>query len=198
MVDIKKEELENLVKIKGEVRGVVFQTDAKYVLAKEGEEGLKKLEEKIRDLGYKIDYRNTKAMDWYPLGLRVISLLVIQSVFDWSTSEIREMGKTAPKSSFVVKFLFKLFAPLSKLVKELPRYWKEHYTAGKMEVVDFDEENKKFALLLKDFEVHPIFCLYLEGYIERTLCFSVPEVVTKETKCISKGDPYHEYTSTWK
>ena len=197
MADIKKEELENLAKIKGEVRGVVFQTDAKYVLAKEGEEGLKKVEEKIRDLGYKIDYRNTKAMDWRPLGLRVISLLVIQSVFNWSTSEIREMGKTAPKFSFVVKFLFKLFAPLSKLVKELPRFWKEHYTVGEMEVADFDEKNKRLVLLLKEFEVHPIFCLYLEGYIERTLSFTVTEVATKETKCMSKGGPYHEYTSTW-
>lgn len=34
-------ELENLMKIKGEVKGVVFQTDADYIFKKEGEQGLK-------------------------------------------------------------------------------------------------------------------------------------------------------------
>jgi len=198
MVDLKKEELENLMKIEGEVRGVVFQTDYNYVLAKEGGEGSKKIEERLRSFGYKIDYKNIKAMDWCPLGLRIVSLLIIQSVFGWPESEIRKMGETAPKFSFVVKFLFKLFSPLAKLVKEIPRYWKEHYTIGELGMVEFDEKNKKLVFCLKNFEIHPIFCLYLEGYFERVLRFVEVLTTTEETKCMFKGEPYHEYSFKWK
>jgi hypothetical protein len=81
MDEIKKEELDKLMKIEGEVRGVVFQTDAKYVLEKEGEEGLKKLEERVKGLGYPIDYRKGEALDSHPIGLRVISLLLIKDTF---------------------------------------------------------------------------------------------------------------------
>lgn len=198
MEKITKEKLDKLMEIKGEVRGAVFQTDAKNVLEKEGEEGLQKLEKRVKDLGYDIDYRSGKATDWHPVGLRIISLLLIKDTFNWTDLEIREMGKRAPKFSFLVKFIFKLFAPLKKLVEEIPSDWKEHYTIGAMEVSKFDEENKEMALHVKDFKIDPIFCIYLEGYIERILLFVEQGVVTKETKCVFRGDPYHEYTSQWK
>lgn len=197
MGEIKKEELENLLKLQGEVRGAVFQTDAKNVLEKEGEEGLKKLEERVRSLGYDINYRTGKATDWHPVGLRIISLLLIRDTLGWSDEDIREMGKTAPKFSFIVKFVFKLFSPLKKLVKEIPRFWKEHYTVGEMEVARFDEEKKELVFHLKDFKIHPIFCTYLEGYVERVLLFVEQKVVTKETRCPFEGGSVHEYTSKW-
>lgn len=197
MEEIKKEELENLMKLEGEVRGAVFQTDAKYVLEKEGEEGLKKLEEGVKGLGYDIDYRTGKATDWHPVGLRIISLLLIKDTFSWPDSEIREMGKTAPKFSFIVKFIFKIFAPLKKLIKEIPGYWKEHYTVGELEVVKFDAQNKELIIHLKGLKTHPIFCLYLEGYYERVIMFVEQNVTVRETKCMLKGDPQHEYTFKW-
>ena len=197
MEDFKKEELDKLMELSGKVRGAVFQTDAKNILAKEGEEGLKKLEKRVKDLGYHIDYRAGRATDWHPVGLRIISLLLIKNTLGWSDEEIREMGKTAPKFSFLVKFIFKLFAPLKKLVKEIPVYWQEHYTVGKMEVAKFDEKNKELTFRLKDFKAHPIFCKYLEGYIERVLLFVEKGVSTKETKCVFRGDSDHEYTSIW-
>ena len=36
---VSREEIEKLLKVEGKVKGVVFQTDAYYVLQKEGEEG---------------------------------------------------------------------------------------------------------------------------------------------------------------
>jgi hypothetical protein len=197
MQTIKKEELDRLLKVKGEVRGVVFQTDAQYVLEKEGEKGLRELEKRVKDLGYDIDYRGAKATSWYPIGLRAISLLLIKDTFNWEDSRIREMGKMAPKFSFVVKFMFKLFASLEKLVREIPRFWKEHYTAGEMEVIKFDKKNKELIFSLKDFNLHPLFCLYLEGYIERVLLFVERGVVTKEIHCPFRGDAYHDYLSKW-
>lgn len=50
-----KNEIEDLMKKPGQVRGVVFVTDAKYILNKKGEEGLKKVEEKTKEWGQPIN-----------------------------------------------------------------------------------------------------------------------------------------------
>ncbi|MFC1629987.1 hypothetical protein ACFL06_00430 [Patescibacteria group bacterium] len=193
-----KAELDNLANIEGKVRGATFQTDAKYVLEKKGEEGLKKLEKKMKELGYKIDYRTAKATDWYPAGLRIISLLVIKDTFQMSDEDIREMGNTAPKFSFIVKFVLKIFSLLKKFVREIPIFWKEHFSIGEIEVAEFDEKKKRIVIYLKGVQFHPIFCLYLEGYCERIIQFVVKNPSCKETKCTFRGDPYHEYSFSWK
>jgi len=187
-------ELENLMKIKGEVKGVVFQTDADYILKKEGEQGLKKLEKRIKELGYPIDYRKGKALDLHPIGLRVISLLLIKDTFDWSDEEIRNMGYTAPTTSFIVKLLMKFFVSFMKFMSVVPGYWEKHYTAGNLEVINLNDKTKDATLHLKDIKIHPLFCLYLEGYFERMYQLVVgKEGRCRETKCMLKGDPYHEY-----
>ena len=195
MDEIKKEELDKLMKIEGEVRGVVFQTDAKYVLEKEGEEGLKKLEERVKELGYPIDYSGGEALDSHPIGLRVISLLLIKDTFGLSNSEIKRMGYVAPRTSFIVKLLMKFFVSFKKIITETPRYWAKHYTIGSLEVISLDEETKDVSIRLKDFKIHPILCPYYQGYFEMIHEFATGKagVESKETKCMFKGDPYHEY-----
>jgi len=141
MKEIRKKELDKFMEIEGETKGVVFQTDAKYVLKKEGEEGLKKLEKRIKELGYPIDYRKGEALDLHPVGLRVISLLLIKDTFGWQDAELRRMGYVAPGNSFIVKLLMRFFS-LKKFTDEVPRYWRMHYTIGNIEVINLDEKSK--------------------------------------------------------
>ena len=91
----------------GRVRGVVFQTDASYVQRTQGTEGLERVEARLRELGHPVDYRRAKAMDWYPLGLRVLSLLAVRDTFDLSKEGIWTMGDAAPKFSFIVKVMMR-------------------------------------------------------------------------------------------
>ncbi|MEA3458255.1 MAG: hypothetical protein U9R21_06205 [Candidatus Thermoplasmatota archaeon] len=193
--EMKKKELDRLMEIKGEVKGVVFQTDAKYVLEKEGEEGLKKLEERVKELGYPINYEKGEALDSHPIGLRVISLLLIKDTFGWPDSEIKRMGYVAPRTSFIAKLLMRFFVSFKKIITEAPRYWTKHYTIGSLEVINLDEETKDVTIRLKDFEIHPILCPYYRGYFEMMHEFATGTtgVESKETKCMFKGDPYHEY-----
>lgn len=192
---INKEELDKLIKIKGEVKGVVFQTDANYILKKEGEKGLKKLEEAVKELGYPIDYRKSRALDVYPIGLRVVSLILIKDTFAWPDSEIRRMGYMAPTTSFIVKLLMKFFVDFKKFINEVPKYWKKHYSVGSLEVLSMNEETKEAVLHLKDINIDPLLCLYLEGYFERLYEFVVGggKGICKENKCVFKGDSCHEY-----
>lgn len=197
MNSLSKEALEELSKIKGKVRGVVFQTDKEYVLSHFKEEGLKKLQENAKNLGLKIPYQDAETMDWYPLWWRIASLLLIKETFALEEKDIRAIGEMAPKVSFIVKFFFKLFTPLEKFSKEIPRYWREHYTVGDLEVSKVSEKEKIMVLDLKDAKIHPLLCKYLEGYFERVMKFLYPETLVKETKCPFKGDAFHEYTFTW-
>jgi hypothetical protein len=104
------------------------------------------------------------------------------------------MGYAAPSGSLIVKLLMKFFVDFRKIVKESPVYWKKHYTTGKLEVVYFNDETKDVTVHLKDIKIHPLFCLYLEGYFERLYQFVTgKEGRAKETKCMFKGAPYHEY-----
>jgi len=121
---ISENEIQKLIKQPGRVRGVVFETDKKYILRKWGEEGIKKIEDLSVGLGFPIKYDKIKAMEWYPAALRVSSLLLIKETFDLKEEEIREIGRLAPEFSIIVRLFFKLFGSVEKLAKEIPSFWK--------------------------------------------------------------------------
>jgi hypothetical protein len=188
-------ELQKIINTPGEVKGVVFQTDANYVLKKMGESGLKKLEEQVKILGLAINYREASALKAYPIGLRVASLLLIIDTFGWDDAEIRQMGYEAPKTSFVVKLLMKFFVSFVRLMQEVPKYWQEHYTVGVLESIKIDDTKKEAILHLRDISIHPLFCKYLEGYFEKIYEFSLEgrKGSCTEIECEFSGAAYHSY-----
>lgn len=192
-------QLKKLKEMSGEVRGVTMQTDVNYVLKKIGDEGLAKLQQKTKELGWEIDYKNIKTMGWYPLGQRVISLLAAKEAFGWGDGEIQDMGNCAPKYSFIASTMLKYFLSVSKVFQEAARYWDKHYSVGKLVPVQIDEK-KKFALLrLKDFNIDPILCPYFKGYFLRIsqMVIKSEKITAEETKCSSLGDPWHEFLIKW-
>lgn len=197
---ITKEEIKKLMEIPGKTRGVVFQTDAEYVREKKGEEELRSVEKTLKEWDCPIDYGKIKATDWYPVGLRAVSLLAIKETFGWGDKEIKDMGESAPKYSFIVKMLLKYFLTLKKSWQVVAAYWKKHYTVGSLEPAEYHEKEKYLTLYLKDFKIHPILCTYLfAGYfVGFTKCVKKSKKITgEETKCMFKGDPYHEGVIRW-
>jgi hypothetical protein len=112
---------------------------------------------------------------------------------------MEEMGKSAPKLSFIVKMLMKTFLSTKRTFQESSDYWRRHYLAGELVPAEIDEEKKYLYLRLKDFKVHPIICLYLTGffYTIASLALKITKIECKETKCSHKGDAYHEFLITW-
>jgi hypothetical protein len=199
MANINKKELDDLLKIEGKIRGVVFHTDASYVLKKEGEKGLERLKNIVKDLGYQINYDNPKKTDWYPIGLRAISLILMKDTFGWSDKEIEEMGWNAPSFSFIIKIFMKFFVSISKIAEESPRLWKEHYWDIGELVPELHEDKKTLILRLKNFKVHPIICIYLAGYFKRVASLGIKskKIECKETECIFKEGSCDEFRITW-
>lgn len=194
------DEIAKIMEVKGQARGVVFQTDARYILEKRGEAGLKKLEEAIKKTSQPISYgKEISATGWYPLGWRVISLLVIKEAFNWSEKEIFEMGYAAPKHSFIVRALLRYFVSLKKTFTESSKYWKEHYSVGELEAPEINIEKKHLVLRLKNFKIHPILCDYFKGYFKTVALLAVKtqKMNIKETKCAFRGDAYHEFVIDW-
>jgi hypothetical protein len=199
--ELTKETVKELMEIKGEVKGVTLKTDAEYVLKEKREEGLKRLEIELESLGCQIKYREIKTMAFYPVGLRAISLLAIKKVFNYDDKKIEEMGFLATKRSLIVKLFVKYFLNLQRVFSiEAPRLWKKHYTIGELIPVELNEEKNYAILRLKEFNIHPILCLYLGGYFcgITQMIVKVQQINFKETKCTFRGDDYHEFLITWK
>lgn len=197
---ITRAEFQEIVKLDGGVRGSVLKTDAAYVESREGREGLHKVEATFRRLGYPLQYYNIRNMGWYPICLRVLSLRIIEDVLELGETGVRSMGDIAPKFSFLVRVGMNSVGLPTIVLKNIPLYWRAHYSVGDMRVSEVDEQKGYLSVQLMDFKIHPIMCKYFEGYFRRLLQFSfVDEVVmNQETKCVFKGDGLHEYRISWK
>jgi hypothetical protein len=192
-----KELAKKLMEIKGEARGVVFKTDADFVLEQKGKEGLSRVEKKFKEVSYPIEYGKIKPMDFYPIGLRAISLLAIKEVFNFSNEDIKKMGIEAPKISFIIKLFTRYFFSLDKLAQKSDDLWQRHYTAGQLSAA-VNEKEGYVILRVQDLIIHPVFCSYLEGYFLTILHMVVKKtVISEERKCTFKGDEYHEFLLKW-
>ena len=119
-----KETAEKLMMIKGKIRGMDLKADAEFVLRKKGKEGLRKLEEKLKEINFPIEYDKIKSMDFYPGGLKAISLLAVKTVFGWDDQIIEEMGREASKVSLIIKVFVRFFGSLSRFFfKEIFKFY---------------------------------------------------------------------------
>ena len=194
-----KEEIKKILSLKGEIRGVTFKTDATYVLAKKGEEGLKKVQAEMKKAGVKIDFDKIKNIDWYPFAWRVLAIRIIKDIFGWGDEELFDMGHSAPSNSFIVKILLRYFVSFRKTSEEAAQYWSKHYSVGKLETTEFDDKKKYVIYRLSDFKIHPDICVYLKGYFTAIaeLTNKSRKITTKEIKCMFRGDPCHEFLINW-
>ncbi len=195
-----KKEFQEIVKLDGQVRGAALNTDAACIRSQEGREGLRRVEERFRILGYPLEYRHIKDMGWYPISLRVLSLCAVRDVFRLDESDMKKMGDTAPKFSFMVKVFMK-FTDLRDVAPDsIPGYWRMHYSIGDMRVGEINEHKGYVTFQLENFRVHPVLCSYFEGYFRRLLQFGFvnEQLGSLETKCVHRGDAFHEYRINWK
>jgi hypothetical protein len=195
---ISQEELDELMKIKGEVNGRGLKID--FILKKEGREGRKKMDEAIASLG--LDFlpnqkEITKYKD-YPVWLIVVYMLIGKRLFNWDDEKFQEMGKLTLRSPFIIRFFLRYFVSLEKIAKEAPKMWRTYFTVGDLKTVEYDEEKKYIVLRLENFRLHPLHCQFLKGFFSSALQMVIREEVScEETKCVYRGDEYHEFLFKW-
>lgn len=197
---LSKKEVEELKKIPGNVKGAVILADLEYIKKKAGETALKKIQERLKEMEINIDLAKIKPMDFYPEFFSVLIILLAKEILNLDEDGIFEMGMAAPKLSFFIKILTKFFVSPRKCFEEAPMYWKRHFDFGELEPVQLDEEKKYAIIRVKGYKFHPLICHYHRGYFVQIVQFLTgsKEITANETKCIFRGDPYHEYLIKWK
>ena len=196
---ISKEELQEFMKLKGEARGIALKTEADFIIKEKGREGLKKLEEAITQAGYPLSYNKLRPLNFYPLGLEIAILVTAQRLFNWDDQMFYELGKFEPKGpSLIIRLFVKHFSSVEKLIGEVAKMWDKYYSIGKIEVEEYNKEERRITVTVKDFSAHPLLCLDFSGFFASVLQMAIKDNVTcEETKCIHKGDKYHEFLLKW-
>jgi len=198
MFELNKQIADKIMTAKGDVRGVVFKTDEKFILTKGGEEKLKEIEKEIKHLGYSINYADISTMSFYPIGLRVLSLMAIAKVFKMNKKDVEEMGSFAPKTSLIIKFFMQYFLSVKKTLAQVSKMWKKHYTNGEMTSVEIEEKDGRAIVKLEGLDVHPIFCSYLLGYFLKIIEMVVKKPARgEEIECVFNGDKAHIFSLKW-
>jgi hypothetical protein len=193
-----KEKVKKLMEIKGEIRGNGLKEDADFILESKGEKGLEELEARMVELGCPVKYREILPMNFYPIALDVISLIVIKEMLNLNDKEVEKMGASAVKFSLFMKVIMKYFVSLKSFANQVSNMWRRYYTTGNLEMPEFSEESKYMVLRLKNFKIHPIYCNIQRGYFSKIAEMLVKSSVTaKETKCVFRGDEYTEFLLTW-
>ncbi len=190
---------DRLKNFKGNVKGEVFRTHAQYIRSKEGEDGVKKVEEKMKELGVPIKLDEIKSFEWVSEGKSSLTIIVTKEIFKWSDEDIFEMGRFAPRFSFILKVMAQYLISIEVLFKNASKYWHKNYDFGKMETVSYNKEKREIVVREIGIETHPITCIYHKGYFTGLCEFVIKNsnISIEETACVHKGADYHEFLIKW-
>lgn len=196
---IKRGEIEAALALEGQARGVTLLTDARHIKALGGPESVAAVQRELARHGCPLVYDTVKPLEWYPMGWRVLSLLMIKEHFELEPKDLREIAAAAPKRSFIIRLMASFFVSPKAIVARFPELWEKHYTVGTLRVDGLDLEKRELVISIHDARWHPLQCPYQEGYIYRILSLIFPgkQIRVEEVKCDYRGDAYHQFHSTW-
>ncbi len=188
-----------LLRRKERVKGEVLRIHGEVIREKHGEEGLKKVEERLKEIGCPLNFSKVKSLEWRKEAESALTLLSAKDVLNWTDEDVFFVGWSAPRKSFIIKVLIKYFTSIEKVFKDAKKYWRKHVDFGSMEPVKLDESKRLAIIRIWDHDFDPIICTYWRGYFTSIVELSIPrsEVKIEEEKCIHKGDKYHEFKINW-
>lgn len=198
-----KEELQEIadeiINIPGKTKGVTFQTAYKYISRRKGEEGVKKVEQTMKELGYDFSFSDIDNYSWYPEGKSVLVIYLTRPLFGWGDDDIYDMGYSAASISRILKVAMS-FVSLERTFNHAERIWDKHYNFGNIEPVELDEDGKKAVVKLHDYRfphMEEYFCGYFSRLVE--LLTGSDEAKTTHKPCESKDkSPCDEFVTVWK
>jgi hypothetical protein len=201
MITLLKKEIDEMMKLKGNVKGVILKGHFDYIRDLKGEEGVKLVENRLEELGYPLEINKIDVIKWYPEAHSCLVIMVAAETFNWSKEDVFKMAYEAPKYSFIVKLLMQHFVKIEKTFHMVPRYWRQNFDFSEMETVGFNEKEKYGIIRIKNYhKYHPLICVYHQGYFQKIaeIMLGQSKVNVEHTKCLFEGNLYEEYKITWK
>ncbi len=198
MEETLQETADRLKNFPGKVKGEVFRTHADYIRQKEGEDGVIRVEEKMAELGTPILFEDIKPFEWISEGMSSLTIVVAKEVLNWTEEDVFEMGRFAPKFSFIIKVMIQYLVSVESLLNNAAKYWNKHFDFGSIET-EFNIEDKKAIVRERGLNTHPLVCLYHAGYFKGLCEFAIKSknITVTETACTHTGAEYNEFVIKW-
>ena len=195
-----KKEIDEVMEKEGDVRGDVLKDHFLFIKEKEGEEGIKKMEKILEEYGYPLKEKDVKILSWYKDAYCGVMLLVMKEFFQWEDEDFVEMGRRVTRYSFIAtRIMMRYLVSIELFLREAPKSWKKHLNFGELEVINFNKEEGYVFLKVKNYDIHPLTCLYQKGYYAGLFSYVLRgEVTVEEKECLYKGDDHHLYKISWK
>ena len=181
------------------VKAEIIRVEKEYILSKEGEEGLNKVSERMKELGAELDFKKLDSQTWEEEWKNSLLIVVAKETFNWTDEDIFQMGRFSPRASFFIKSIIQYLVSIDVVFNNVSNYWHKHHDFGDLEPVEINKEEKYIVIRKVGFRTHPIMCIYHAGYFKGVVEFVLrsDNINVDETKCMHKGDDYHEYRITW-
>ena len=193
-----KEEIERISSLPGEAIGASLKEDVGFLLLKEGEEGLKRVEAELTKVSHPLQLKKIKTFHWYPFYYGIFIHAINRDLFQWSDETYRENGRYSAKISVVLKIGIKYFISVERTLEHVNRAWRMYYTMGEVSS-EYDKEKRSIIVTFKGFTGHPTFCRSLEGFAWQVFYYHlrINTIVVKERECPFNGGSAHRIQRTW-
>lgn len=175
------------------IKGSAVTARVRYVRESYGEPGVRRLKESLSPESRQRIDEKVMPHDWVPLPMFIELCTEIDRLYGRGDLALcRELGRYAAKVNLPT--LYRIFYALGSprfIVSRAIRVWGVHYDSGRIDAT-FEEKPplERVTLTLRNFaEPHPVHCLSVLGWVERSVELSGGEISdASETTCRSRGD----------
>jgi len=196
---ISEKKVTELKNLNGKVKGSVLYAFLDYVYQKEGDKGLNKLKQEVKDTGTLVNFNKIDDESWIKEGVYALFLIKANSIFNWSEEDVFNLGEQIFRISFLDKIVLNHFTSFKKALDVIPQYWEKHYGFGKISIVLYSTEEKYVVIRREGEKTSPLLCLQHRGYLTAKVkeAFKSSDVVVEKTKSMDEKEVSEDYKVTW-
>jgi len=195
---LSEDEIERIEETPGEIIGASLKEDIGFLIRKEGEKGVKRVEEELERIGHPLQLKKIKTFHWYPFYFTFFIHAINKDLFQWNDEDFRENGRLSAKLSVVLKIGIKYFISIERTLKHVNKAWRMYCTVGEV-TSDYHQDEHLIIITFTGFTGHPTFCRSLEGFAWQVFAYHLPtdNLVVKEIECPFSGGSAHRFELKW-
>jgi hypothetical protein len=137
--------------------------------------------------------------DWYPFDLFIELNETIDRLFGrGDLGLVKVLGRYGADANLTTIYrLFFKVGSVQWILGRAVRLWSAHYDAGSFDVAT--RGPRAAVLRLRRFPTpHPVHCLAVAGFVERSLELSGGKrAILEESKCRTRGDEFCQFDASW-
>jgi hypothetical protein len=199
-----KQYADEIMGFEGKTKGLALTQEIEYIRHKEGEEGVKKIESIMADIGYPLTYKEVQPYDWYKEGYSPLMYRITVDIFGWTKDDIFEIGKGAMNASYLTRFVLK-FVSVEQAFEKAKEIYNEHLDFSELKTVELKENDSGGSIIVQILDYPDSMAEYtskfLEGFCVQLLTILLqPKTLESEVVigCEAEGAKYcQEYRFNW-